>query len=280
MDTDNFKGEKSLLNQDMPYIRAEKARYLYLCVTSTMPHGISIWWEVNKNKYVTKETYLHTTPAVYRFDLAILRAAGPSGKWGYYWDGKISGFGVKSSEDCQIKWLKFSNSRINFDDRFPLICMIDYPEVIHFEVTRNCNLNCYMCRKNREREVRKIGVPNLDYGIFEKTIPFARHINNVAFFGWGEPLVHPQFHKFIDAIDRIKDRNDPSLANRQKPYVNFTSNATLLTEDMIRRLIKQGLNEIVVSIDSQDPSNYNFIRENADFKEVISNLQNLKRIKQ
>lgn len=280
MNAQDFKEERRLFGGEISHISAEEFRYLYLCVASPMPHEICIWWEANKKKYATKAIYLHTMPAVYRFDLAILRIIDPSGKLKYCWDGKITDFGIKDNGDCQIKWFEFSNSRIGFDENFPLIDMIDYPEVIHFEVTRNCNLKCYMCRENREQEVKEIGLTDLDYALFEKTIPFAQNINNVAFFGWGEPLIHPQFDKFIDAVGRIKERNKPCLANRQKPYVNFTSNATLLTEDMIRRLIKQELNEIVVSIDSQEMSNYNFIRKNADFKQVISNLYNLKRIKE
>ena len=136
-----------------------------------------------------------------------------------------------------------------------------------------------MCRENREDEVKNIGLDNLDYALFYKTIPFARNVNNVALFGWGEPLMHPQFDKFIDIVSKIKERGDPWLVNKQKPYVNFTSNATLLNEAMIYRLIEQELNEVVVSIDSATPLNYNFIRKNADFNQVIANLRNLKKIK-
>lgn len=260
-------------------MNAQDSRYLYLCVLSPLPHEICIWWETNKKRYTTKNFYLHATPAVYMFDMAILRAIDPSGKLNYYWEGEITDFGIKDNSDCQIEWFKLVNSKIAPDENLPLIEIVDYPEVIHFEVTRNCNLKCYMCRENREQEVKEIGLTNLDYDLFEKTIPFAQHINNVALFGWGEPLVHPEFDKFVSAISKIKERNKPCLKNRQKPYVNFTSNAALLSEGLIRHLIEQELNEIVVSIDSPVPSIYNFIRKNADFNQVISNLYNLKKIK-
>lgn len=279
MNAQYLKQKKRLFNKEISHIYAEDSRYLYLCVLSPLPHEICIWWETNKKRYTTKNFFLYTTPAVYMFDMAILRAIDFSGKLNYYWGGKITDFGIKDTGDCRIKWFKFVDSKIILNENLPLIEIVDYPEVIHFEITRNCNLKCYMCRENREQEVKEIGLTNLDYALFEKTIPFARNINNVALFGWGESLMHPEFDKFVSAINKIKERNNSCLKNRQKPYVNFTSNAMLLSEDLIHRLIKQELDEIVVSIDSPVPSNYNFIRKNADFKQVISNLYNLKIIK-
>ena len=274
----NLMQEKPLFDKTLSAIRADEARYVYLRVSSSSQE-ICIWWEVKGKKYITKNIYLYASSAIYRFDLAVLRASDSSGEMNYYWDGEITNFGIKHAEACEIKWFRFANAKLSFQEDCELIEMVDYPEVLHFEVTRNCNLNCYMCRENRAEEVRKIGLPDLAYSLFEKTIPFTQHVNNVALFGWGEPLVHPQFSQFIDAVGRIKARNHPSLIKRPKPYVNFTSNATLLHQDLISRLIDQELNEVVISLDSVDPSNYNFIRKNADFNHVMVNLQNLKKMK-
>ncbi len=97
MNAQDFKEERRLFGGEISHISAEGSRYLYLCVASPMPHEICIWWEANKKKYATKAIYLHTMPAVYRFDLAILRAIDPSGKLNYCWDGKITDFGIKDN---------------------------------------------------------------------------------------------------------------------------------------------------------------------------------------
>ena len=156
---------------------------------------------------------------------------------------------------------------------------MDYPLIVHLEVTRNCNLKCYMCRESRDEEVKEIGINDLDFRILDKMVTFMQNVSHVALFGWGEPLCHPNFEKFIDAVGIIKERKGTRLLNAGSPFVNFTTNATLITEDLARRIIKNGVNEIVVSIDSPNEENFNFIRKGANFKKVVANLRMFQELK-
>ena len=214
------------------------------------------------------------------FDLYRIKVTDQTGATASFLASVVTGFSIICSTEFSIEWSKFSDTRLIFrEEKCALIEVVDYPETIHLEVTRNCNLTCYMCREGRGREIKEIGINNLDLQIFDKMIPFMQNVVSAAFFGWGEPLCHPDFGKFIDSVSLIKDRNHPKLLKRINPSVSFTTNATLLTENLIGRIIKSGLDEIVLSIDSSNQDNYNFIRKGADFKNVMNNLCMLQKVK-
>lgn len=275
-----FEQEISLFDKKRGYILADESRYLYLKISSPVSCKISLYWYVGSQKYITKPFDIYMSPAIYVFDLAMIRASNQTGRTNYFWEGRVTNFGIKCNAGCIIKWSKFTNTKPTFEkERGPLIEIIDYPEIVHLEITRNCNLKCYMCRENRDEEVKEIGINDLDCQILNKMIPFMQNVNNIALFGWGESLCHPHFDRFIDAVSRIKERNHPKLLNKVKPHVSFTTNATLLTGDLINRIIKSGLDEIVASIDSPSEDNFNFIRKGADFKKVIANLRMLQECK-
>ncbi len=272
--------EIPLFDKKQEHILADESRYLYLKIFSSVPCKISLYWNSGALRYITKSFDIYMSPAIYMFDLAMTRANSQIGKINYFWQGQITNFRIRANTNCVIKRSKFTNTKLTLkEERIPIIEIIDYPEIVHLEVTRNCNLKCYMCRENRDEEVREIGTNDLDYHVLDKMVPFMQNVHTVAFFGWGEPLCHPHFDKFIDTTRKIKERNDSKLLNKVKPYVNFTTNATLLTEDLIHRIIKSGLDDISVSIDSPDEDSFNFIRKGADFKKVIANLRTLQELK-
>lgn len=269
-----------LFDKKQGYILTDEYRYLYLKIDSLVPCKMSLWWHTNSQIFTTKLFDIYTSPAIYALDLAMIRATNKTDRTDYFWGGNISNLGINSNNNCIIKWSKFAKSKLVFkNEKIPLIEIIDYPEIVHLEVTRNCNLKCYMCRENRDEEVKKIGINNLDCQILDKMIPFLQNVTHVAFFGWGEPLCHPNFDKFINAVSKIKARDYPVLLNKVKPFINFTTNATLLTEDLIHRVIKSELDEIIISMDSPNENNFNFIRKGANLKKVVANLRMLQELK-
>lgn len=270
----------SLLDKKEGYISADESRYLYLKISSLVPCKISLCWNSGALRYITKSFDIYMSPAIYIFDLAMIRANDQNGKTNYFWGGRITNFEIICNAHYIIEWSKFTNTKLAFGvEKVPVIEIIDYPEIVHLEVTRNCNLKCYMCRENRDREVKEIGIKDLDYHILDKMIPFMQNVGHVALFGWGEPLCHPNFDEFINLVSKIKERNQPKLLNKVKPHVSFTTNATLLTKDLIHRIIKSELDEIVVSMDSPNENNFNFIRKGADFIKVVNNLRKLQELK-
>lgn len=264
----------------------KKFRYIYIKICSNTPCKINLYWYANNQLYQTGDFPVREGTAIYEFDIAFTkaRAQGQPDKNSYFQYGRINNFSIRCKENIDIKWSKFSSEKLTFKkDQAPVIQIIEYPSVIHLELTRKCNLNCYMCRENRKEELKKIGLIDLDPQIFYKMIPVIQNAAHLALFGWGEPLCHPNFKEFIEAIGNIKQKNhlDPQKENGPyvKPYTNFTTNGCLMNEDLITCIINSGIDEIVFSIDSPNEDNYNFIRKGASFKQVIANLKKVQQLK-
>ena len=110
----------------------------------------------------------------------------------------------------------------------------DYPSQAQVEVTNRCNLNCTMCPRDHF-EVPKEDMP-LD--TFEKIINRLEGVKLLTLTGWGEPLVHPQIFEMI-AYGKVKGHR-----------VKLTTNGTLLTTDIRRRVVSSGLDDITISLES------------------------------
>jgi len=259
-------------------ISADEYRYLYLRISAPSFVKIHFCWHARDDIYKTKLFDLIESHRIYIFDMALISATDKTARSDYFWWGDVTDFRVFfNNSSTTIEWSKFTKTKVGLaDGHIPVIEVIDYPYVMHLEVTRNCNLKCYMCRENRDHELKEIGINDFDCRILDRLIPFMQHVAHIALFGWGESLCHPNFIRFIDAVSKMKESNHSNVV---KPFVNITTNATLLTKDLICNLIKCGLDEIIVSIDSPNRKNFNFIRKGADFNNVIKNLQNLQKLK-
>ena len=114
---------------------------------------------------------------------------------------------------------------------------------MQLEVTNDCNLNCRICM----RTSRNIGY--LDFENF-KRLPL-RDFREVAFHGWGEPLLHPQLFNMI------------SYAKSLGLKTSLITNGTIVHKH-IDDIFESGLNEIAFGI-------YTLKRK----EKVIKNLENL-----
>jgi len=269
-----------LLNKKRGCITADKCRYLYLRISSPTSSKIILSWKSGDRTYTTRAFDLYEPSATWMFDLALIKASDPSGRINYFWNAGITNFGIILDKESVIEWAKFTEVPISSTERHASsIEIIDYPKIAHIEITRKCNLKCYMCRYGREEEVKKIGTGDFDIELFDKMIPFMQNVPNIGLFGWGEPLYHPNFIDFIKAIPELKDRGKPHLSTKTRPFISFTTNATLLNHELLNLLIRNKLDGINVSIDSLDEKNFNFIRKGADFNKVVANLRMLQALK-
>ncbi|MBN2203316.1 MAG: SPASM domain-containing protein [Candidatus Aenigmarchaeota archaeon] len=142
----------------------------------------------------------------------------------------------------------------------PIKC-ISKPVTIMSEPTGDCNLKCKMCPR-AAIDYKKQGSVDFEKWkeVMQKQFPYW-HFH--GFMGIGEPLLHP---KFTDMIEYLEDR---------KVWKFVTTNATLLTDDKIKSLIKNNLNRMFISMDSSSKEMYETIRVGANFDKVCSNIKNL-----
>jgi len=141
-----------------------------------------------------------------------------------------------------------------------------FPNRVTVELTNNCNLKCAMCpRVYMESSKGYMSMP-----LFKKIIDEMSTYNNIALvpFFRGESLLHPEF---IEMMTYVKTKGISPI--------QFTTNATILTEDIVQVLIDIELDFISFSVDSIDHDTYGNIRKGADLKEVLKNIERFSEIK-
>lgn len=133
---------------------------------------------------------------------------------------------------------------------------------LYVEPTTQCNLQCRTCIRNSWDE--PIGF--MDMNVFRRLISgikFFRSLKRVAFWGFGEPLVHPEIVKMV------------ALTHQAGLQTEIVTNGHLLDHDTAQALIHAGLDALVVSVDGVTPSSYEDIRPGGDLSQVEDNIRRL-----
>ncbi len=141
--------------------------------------------------------------------------------------------------------------------------------MLEIETTNRCNLSCPYCIKRVEkREETDMTPSEFDHILRELlTIRAGRGREFLVLHGHGEPLLNPHF------ADIVKN---PLL--RKFPMVRFSTNATLLTREMIKHIIDAGSIELInVSLQSARQDAMETLQRGAKFEETVANIRNLLR---
>jgi len=150
---------------------------------------------------------------------------------------------------------------------------LPYPLHVDLELSFACNLRCPMCIMSLPRqELRRWGDPRV-----KMTLETAKRIidegvrqgqASLGLNGTNEPLLTPYLAEIIE------------YAKSQGMLdIMFNSNASLLTEELSRRLLDSGLTRIMFSLDAVTPQTYDQIRIGSDFHKVIANIDTFLRLK-
>jgi MoaA/NifB/PqqE/SkfB family radical SAM enzyme len=137
------------------------------------------------------------------------------------------------------------------------------PRNITIESTTYCNLKCVMCEHGFDGiEVNKRHFP-------ERLVPrlasFLATATHFQLHGLGEPLMSPAFWMLLEKITSV---------HRGAPEITFNSNAMLLNEKNIARILATKTREMNISFDAATPQTYARIR-GADFSKLLANVSAL-----
>jgi MoaA/NifB/PqqE/SkfB family radical SAM enzyme len=139
---------------------------------------------------------------------------------------------------------------------------VDTLSKIYVEPTSRCNLKCVTCVRHSWEE--PLGeMPWAVYESLMRSLDDLPEAKTVSFMGFGEPLLHRRLPEMI------------GLASARGLRTEITSNATLLTEDLGRRLIEAGLDQFTVSIDGALDSTHCLIRPGAGLEALTTNVSRL-----
>lgn len=134
------------------------------------------------------------------------------------------------------------------------------PLSVSFELTNHCNLKCPECASGSSQMTRERGF--MDLGLYEKVIhelkPYLYYIN---LYFQGEPMMHPDFFSF------------PALTDGIKTVVS--TNGHFLTDGNPEKLIKSGLNKLIVSLDGMNQETYSQYRQKGEFRRVTEGIRNV-----
>jgi len=138
------------------------------------------------------------------------------------------------------------------------------PLSLSIESTAKCNLFCPMC----PREKYYFPPKDMELPLFRKIIDEAKDFLEFAVpYGVGEPMLNPEI---FDMIAYCRMAGVPT---------GISTNATVLSEAMCRKLIDAGLDYIIFAVDGATKETFELYRKGADFEKVRANVLGFLRVK-
>lgn len=129
---------------------------------------------------------------------------------------------------------------------------IDWLQV---EVTSYCNAQCIYCPRTVYRD--KWLNRHLELDVFKKVAPLLPYTKLVYLQGWGEPFLSASLFEMI------------KISKSHGAVVGLTSNATLIDQRVVSKLIEAELDIIALSIVG-DKTSHDHIRQNTSYEQVLS----------
>lgn len=134
------------------------------------------------------------------------------------------------------------------------------PLAIGAELTNHCNLHCPECASGSGQMKRNRGF--MDIELFKRIIselqPYLYKIN-LCF--QGESLMHPKFDSFIRESRNIK--------------TVLSTNGHFLSEENSEKIIRSGLNKLIISLDGIDQETYSVYRTSGDLETVLNGIRSI-----
>lgn len=142
----------------------------------------------------------------------------------------------------------------------------DFPKQVRIENTNLCNASCIMCP--REQLSRAKGTMDLEF--FSRILKELAEggIKTIHLHGYGEPFLDRNI------FEKIRLAKRAGIA-----HTFLITNASLLDDERIKRLLGSGLDAMKISFYGIDKAEYESIHKGLSFDEVKGNIEHLLREK-
>lgn len=144
---------------------------------------------------------------------------------------------------------------------YPLNRFGNLPKEIAVELTNHCNLKCPVCPTHFAM-TRTKGF--MDFNLFKTLIDEFKNEKNkprINFIFAGEPLLHPEVDRFI------------SYATLNGHNTVLSTNATVLSDVLGKKIIESGLSSIHLCLDGFSKQSHEAYRVGSDFNTVKDNIE-------
>lgn len=154
-------------------------------------------------------------------------------------------------------WLSFHWSRLSGNPVHP-----GMPVSISIEPTTSCNLGCPECPSGLKMFSR--GTGNLKEGDLRNWLEqMAPKLTYLNFYFQGEPFIHPGFCDLVQ------------FAHSKSIYTSTSTNAHFITEQMAERIVRSGLDRLIISIDGTTQEVYEKYRIHGKLDKVIEGTKQI-----
>ena len=168
-------------------------------------------------------------------------------------------------------WAPYLIFRYKFKNYPKQRIVTDFPIYLLIEPVSSCNLRCVMCFQidetfNKSQEF--MGKMNLElfYKIIDQACAGGTKALTLA--SRGEPTLHPQLGEMLD------------YCKGKFFELKINTNATLLNEKLIHKILQSSVTDMVFSVDSYQKDEYESIRVRGIFENVLNNIIKFKEIKE
>jgi MoaA/NifB/PqqE/SkfB family radical SAM enzyme len=162
-------------------------------------------------------------------------------------------------------YLNVLKLRVNMALRRTVV--FNYPVTAMVEPSLACNLRCPACPTGLQLGLRPAA--SLDPALYRAIIDeIGDYVFHLSMYNWGEPLLHKDTPEFV------------AYAKSRGITITMSSNLSLnLSDDYIDRLVKSGLDELLVGLDGATAETYERYRRRGNFDLVCTNMKRIQAAK-
>jgi radical SAM protein with 4Fe4S-binding SPASM domain len=138
--------------------------------------------------------------------------------------------------------------------------VVGYPLELVMDPSDICNLHCPLCPTGQGRSDRSKG--KMSFANFKRTVDeLGSYLYRIDLHNWGEPLLNPDLFKMI------------AYAHAYGIEVRVSSNLNALDQTKAEKLVKSGLDVLIVSLDGASQETYSKYRVGGSFEKVTNGIK-------
>ncbi len=155
------------------------------------------------------------------------------------------------------------NASLEYDDKYEVL---NYPLTVTLEMINRCNLKCIMCYTDHHKKIKStLTTEQLDKFLIE----CKKFKVPAIIIGLGSEVL--MYKGIKDVVKKVMEAKFLDVI--------FSTNATLLNEEMSKFLIESGVTRVVISLDAAKNETYKIIRSKDELEKVETNVKRLVELK-